>query len=223
MKHSRVVRWACQRASSSFSYHDSQSGVHVVIPAGVVLHPVSPASEVALFHDAGALVSVSAAETDPAVWKDAEAAVRRAKEQGSPSVRADLTSAFRLPCGGDIDPSDVQLASARLADAGCDILMLMDTWSTNHSTYTVDEDDVREALEACLYNDIVGMPMSARLGIRAQPSASDTDAWLDQVDEALHLNVRHYDVYLDGDRGPLYSAMSALLKKRGCDYELARL
>ena len=231
------------RLVSGLNYYDSQSGVEVVIPAGVVLHNAGLSGQLS-----APTASIGAAEDDPAAWERVASSVGKARalllegrddggatsattsatsatSGGGGVVRVDLTNAF-----GDA-AEDIQLSSGRLADLECTVIMLMGggvptEGSDGESgggggTTDFDDDDVREAVENALYNDVVGLPMSARVGVRAAPSCSPSSSWREQVEEALDLNVRHYDFCPDGRLAPRLEDLVGLLEERGVEHRVA--
>jgi hypothetical protein len=122
-----------------------------------------------------------------------------------------------------------------MADEGCDVIMLMNSHSRagrraeaemEHSPVVsmaglggmeeVDDDDVHAALEACLWNDVVGAPMSSRVGLSAAGSATTGHSpWQAQVEAALELNVKHFDVCFEGASAPRLSDLAGLLSDHG--------
>lgn len=228
------------RFVSGLNYYDSQSGVEVVIPAGVVLHNAGLSGQLS-----APTASIGAAEDDPAAWERVASSVGKARAlllegsedggatsatsatSGGGMVRVDLTNAF-----GDA-AEDVQLSSGRLADLECTVIMLMgggvptegsdgeSSGGGGGGTTDFDDDDVREAVENALYNDVVGLPMSARVGVRAAPSCSPSSSWREQVEEALDLNVRHYDFCPAGRLAPRLEDLVGLLEERGVEHRVA--
>ena len=80
----------------------------------------------------------------------------------------------------------------------------------------VDEDDTRDAIEACLYADIIGLPMSQRLALRCAPSRdTSTSSWKEQVKCALSLNVKNFDICEQGLEGVSVECISKLLDEEG--------
>jgi hypothetical protein len=99
----------------------------------------------------------------------------------------------------------------------------------------MDDDDVREVVEAVLWNDVVGTPMSERLGLRAVGSANNDNkedtsdkedtvtppAWRKQVEEALELNVKHFDASIDGRQAPSWQSLVHLFDSHGLKCNLS--
>ena len=81
-----------------------------------------------------------------------------------------------------------------------------------------DDDDIREAIEAVTWNDVEGLPMSFRIGLRAAPSAN-TDVWKHQIETALELHVKHLECDdSDGNLAPTRENLINYLKQRGIDF-----
>ena len=225
------------------SFTDSQSGMDITVPAGAQLHllvpgpahvdaalacepfsvvvdashsiHVGPGAAAEPLFDPGTppvLVEISA-EADASVWDDCCSEVEEAKGAGA-IVRASLLHAFADTSGFATDATDVQLGTARLADAGADVIMLMDT--------TDDEDQTREVLEACLWNDVVGLPMSARLGVRVRAAGSEGDVMpmSASLRVAMEMGIRHYDCDLCNIAAPALGPLTELLEEHGASHGL---
>ena len=131
-----------------------------------------------------------------------------------------------------VSPHFVQTVSAKLCDAGCTHLILAEEVSSDSNSdqndniistsssdpmASIDPDEVREVVEAVLWNDVVGTPMSERVGLRALGSSDATldTEWRDQIEEALELNVKHFDASVDGMRAPSWESLVDLFNSKG--------
>ena len=113
----------------------------------------------------------------------------------------------------------MQLASAYIADSGCDIIMLRNNpqVAATSGMDDVDDDSVYSTLEACLWNDVVGLPMSSRVGLGAAGSQREESVWQEQIEVALELNIKHFDACLRGTSGPEFSDLRKLLDEQGVE------
>lgn len=138
-----------------------------------------------------------------------------------PFKRCTILDAFSSPS------TLVQTVAAKLCDAGCTHLILAEESTSKNkdsmekrrtsspAQVDVDPDDVREAVEAVLWSDVVGTPMSERVGLR--PGCTD---WRDQVAEALALNLKHFDASLDGVAAPLWEELVEEFDSRDLQHNL---
>ena len=92
-------------------------------------------------------------------WEEAVEATQAAKAAGQ-KVKVVLHDALSA------DTWDLALAAANLCDAGADILMVEARGSD------VDQEELRERLDAMCENDVLGVPMTMRLGAHAPAIAS---------------------------------------------------
>eukprot|EP00947_MAST-08B_sp_MAST-8B-sp1_P004674 g4674.t1 len=207
---------ACEPFSVVVDNNNPHLGLEALgVVAGHAIH-VGPGAAAEPLFDPGTppvLVEISA-EADASVWDDCCSEVEEAKGAGA-IVRASLLHAFADTSGFATDATDVQLGTARLADAGADVIMLMDT--------TDDEDQTREVLEACLWNDVVGLPMSARLGVRARAAGSkkgDVMPMSASLRVAMEMGIRHYDCDLCNIAAPALGPLTELLEEHGASHGL---
>lgn len=107
-----------------------------------------------------------------------------------------------------VDKYTLQTVAANMCDAGCSQVILTDNESVLRG---LDEYDLVEALEAVLWNDVVGEPMSMRLGLRL---TSTGENWEMHIVAALKLNVKQFDVSLDGEGAPTLRSMLRILNDR---------
>ena len=83
----------------------------------------------------------------------------------------------------------------------------------------MEEDTIREFLEECQFNDIDAPPMSERLGIRVAPSQPNPDRAVEQVQLALELNIKNFDVCYDGGKETICAGtMKGLLEEKGLTF-----
>ena len=157
---------------------------------------------------------------------DVSTALSQLQVSKFPKKRCTIIDAFSSPS------SLVQTVSAKLCDAGCTQLILAES---NHrdcdnpskaTMADVDENDVREVVEAVLWNDVVGTPMSERVGLRASgASTSHSDSscaeYQTQIEEALELNVKHFDASLDGVSAPSWNDLITIFDNLGLKHNLA--
>jgi hypothetical protein len=160
--------------------------------------------------------------------EEVEAALEYLRKCQLPNKRCIIQDAFSSPS------SVVQTVAAKLCDAGCTHLILGEEYdiidkcaksSAKNSTMAgIDADDVREVVEAVLWNDVVGTPMSERVGIRAHGSSSagarSTDDWESQIMEALDLNLKNFDASFDGKDAPSWEELVKIIEKRGLKHNL---
>ena len=122
----------------------------------------------------------------PQEWQHALEATKAAKDSGL-RVKVVLHNALAA------DPYDLSLVAANLCDAGADILTIEALGGD------VEDDAMREVIEACCENDILGVPMMMRLGVRLGPSAGlgeDTEELLrvkTLVTYAARMGIYHFD------------------------------
>jgi hypothetical protein len=206
-------------ASAPFSIHlaDGDSvaaslGVLIGTPAtaGGVIDPGAPAGRVVCVDVTCSGPGAGPARAD---WAAAKAAIRAAKAAGF-SARCNLMDSFSHAEHGQTDVNVLQLASAYFADEGCDLIVLVNDPA---KMLEVDDYDLQEAVEACLWNDIAGMPMSVRLGVRTAGSAAGAGAgvWEMQVRAALEMKVINFDACLGGVQAPAVGALAQLLEAEG--------
>ena len=71
------------------------------------------------------------------------------------------------PCSSSSDPLEIVNTIATLADAGCSCIMLTpsDHTSNQNSSNQIDEDLLRDMIENAFNLDVVGDPISERLGL----------------------------------------------------------
>jgi hypothetical protein len=176
----------------------------------------------------GAHVSMDCAGSEEE-WQLALEATKAAKARGC-KVKVVLHDALSA------DIWDLSLAAANLCDAGADILTVEALGGD------VDEDAVRELIEACCENDILGVPMMMRLGVRFGPLArppshggagnddgaanEDETARATQrmqalVASAAEMGIYHFDACPLGLRALTPSALGEALAEAGVATRLA--
>lgn len=235
----------------SSHHYDSQSGVRYEISDQINIYllksnakvpPISPPVHL--------LEAIKLQETNTEIYNvrsncpdSVAATLSRLQVSQFPNKRCIIQDAFSS------SSSLVQTISAKLCDAGCTHLILAEeTRSSDPSTSTsssdsitctgtnsddddsptpmasIDADDVREVVEAVLWNDVVGSPMSERVGLRALGSSvgvtTCSTEWRDQVEEALELNVKHFDASFDGVRAPSWKSLVSLFDSQGLNCNL---
>lgn len=142
-------------------------------------------------------------------WNEALDFCAGARKTGSTQVKVCLVDAFA------VDSMKLQLASSLLADAGVEILVLQ------ASAGAIDTDDLDEAMEACLYNDIAGLPMKQRIGLRVGCGSGSSIETEELIEHALtELNVKHFDSCLDTGIAPLPTTFASILDRAGLDHPL---
>lgn len=135
-------------------------------------------------------------------WAAQLGAVAAALSRGL-SVRANLLSALSA------DPSQCQLAGAKLADAGCGALVLCCADAVGDT-----EDALEAAVEALLWVDVAGETMLSRLALRVPHSAEGARV---AAAAASRLRVSGFDVDASGRAAPPPSALLAALVAAGAD------
>ena len=108
--------------------------------------------------------------------------------------------------------SKLQTASASLCDLGCDHILLTDT---QEKLSQLDTDDITETIETVLYNDIVGIPMSHRVGLVLP---GDMRIFVPLLSTSIQLGVKHYDVSWDGKTAPKYTDFLKICGTHGLKY-----
>ena len=151
------------------SFYDSQSGRWVSLTGRLKLRDL--ADEAAN----GEAVNLTIDHNRTKVVVITQAAKARGER-----VVVTVANAFAL------DPEDVVVVCLKIADAGADAVVLSDC------SGVADEESLSELVEMVLYEDVEGMPMSYRLGLRAPP----TEAGLALYRAALE---NHSLKYLDVD------------------------
>ena len=146
----------------------------------------------------GVLLTLAARGTEVEGRAEAVVIAQAAKARDMP-VRALISNAFGCEEHGSTDPNVLQLVAAELADVGVDVITLGDQEVREGTTVAAaarlrshspatrvcahpppplscrsqgfgNEDALEEAVEAICWNDVVGVPLSHRLGLRAAPT-----------------------------------------------------
>jgi hypothetical protein len=188
------------------THYDSQSGKHFQLSDLIHLHVIEK-SESSKFPLVGSsqFIGVSAADKGS---QEAALAVL-AGMQSVPNTCCYIIDAF------SVDVHTLQTVTANMCDAGCSRVILTDT---SAAMAAVDDYDLTETVEAVLWNDVVGEPMSMRVGLRATSS----DNWETLVEAALDLNVKHYDVSECGEGAPPLDSVRSMLKERSLDHVVSK-
>eukprot|EP00937_MAST-01D_sp_MAST-1D-sp2_P004226 g4226.t1 len=164
----------------------------------------------------GALLGVhvplrcTAGETE---WAQAEAVVRQAKRGG-------LQTKVLLQDALAVDSTVLGLVSARACDAGADVLTIEALGAG------VSEDDLWDAADCMRENDVVGVPMAMRLGVRLGHGETAGGADLQEhvrllvAVAATELQVLHFDVCPLGLGALTPAALAEALEEAGVDNRL---
>lgn len=195
-----------KRRLSTGTHYDSQSGKHFQLSDTVHLHVLEPTSSMAppltdtmktfLRQQHANLNIISVAAADKQSQQDG---IQKVTEIGSCfDTRCYITDAF------SVDLYTLQAVAANMCDGGCQRVILTDSADVMGA---LDEYDLVEAIEAVFWNDVVGEPMSMRVGLRA----TGGDSWRQHVAAALELNMKHFDVSLNGDNAPKLDSMLPIL------------
>ena len=179
---------SCQRRQCSSyqrrhlsTFYDSQSGEHVELPTGVQLHLSlgilgDYAAGRALQHvlrdgapvrGLASVIRAHVRDASEAAAAGHEIAVEVENSvEGLAAVTAAAAVAGRataiLPSAMCVDPISLQLAAAKLADAGANVVLLS-------APPNMDTDELGELVSSACEVDLVGVPMASRLGLRVHP------------------------------------------------------
>jgi hypothetical protein len=168
------------RCSSSF--YDSQSGKHVQLKDTIQIHLIAPNTHF------GHIYSASG-DTVPKL----------------PTASSDVDSLL-IADAFSISSNRLQTVTGNIADAGFNTIILGDIPKIMNIT---DDDDILEALETVLWNDVEGLPMSYRIGIRFIPFQKK------HVEVALDMNVRHFQIQKDD-----FDVLLPILHDHNVEYEI---
>ena len=98
----------------------------------------------------------------------------------------------------------LQMTTGKLADAGYTKIILK-------VPSFVDADELEHAIEECVWNDVEGLPMLYRLGLRFTTTVPSSSLLQEQVKLALRMNIKHFEA----KRGADYDALTAALDDHG--------
>ena len=162
----------------------------------------------------GVVVAVPLCEPDTMAVSGSDPAIElaRAAKAAGLRVRASLLDAFGADADPDPDPEgDLQLIAAQLADEGCEAIILDDR--RNHLGTVAEEapERLERALEAATWCDVVGVPMSERVGVRL----AGTPAGLEMTLHALSLGMKHAECCPFGEAAPHVGAVIRACKDAG--------
>ena len=138
-------------------------------------------------------------------WAEAVQLTELAKEVSGLKVKALLHAAL------EVDALELSHAAALLGDAGADIL-------TISVSDDADTDDLDDAVEAMRENDILGVPMAMRIGMRIPADCEDAAELVAHAVE--NLEVFHFDVCPLGKRALKPAMLAAAVNKLDVDSQL---
>jgi len=147
-------------------------------------------------------------------WAHALQATLAAKAAGA-QVKALLQGALA------VEATQLALASARLCDAGADILVVEALGGD------VDEDDVWDAVDCMRENDVLGVPVAMRLGLRCGPAPGEEEAAVAAHVRSLigfaatELECLHFDTCPLGQSALAPATLALALEEAGVESKLA--
>ena len=133
-----------------------------------------------------------------------------------PRVRADrqrrallITAATmrRQSSRGEARLTSAHRGAGKLADVGAESIVL-------HAGPDADMDDLREAVEAVLWADVVGLPMAERLCLNAEPGDGGVALC---VAAATEMGVKSFSACARGELAPGLGALASALAVAGCE------
>jgi hypothetical protein len=120
-----------------------------------------------------------------------------------------------------VEATQLALASARLCDAGADILVVEALGGD------VDEDDVWDAVDCMRENDVLGVPVAMRLGLRCGPAPGEEEAAVAAHVRSLvgfaatELECLHFDTCPLGQSALAPATLALALEEAGVESKLA--
>jgi hypothetical protein len=189
------------------TFYDSQSGLHVDVSDDIVLY--------SLPEHHGLKLRAASFDKDKVPAPGAASSVF-------------IEDAF------DVSTTRLQTVAGALADHGFERIILNASSSSSSSAAVgadnLDRDDMQEALEAVVWNDVEGLPMSYRLGLRlgfaAQHDQDQEEARTgtririarleEHLEAALEMKVKIFEAAPGCDQ----EAVESLLKRLGVDHRV---